>query len=299
MTNIPIIFIHKGNSFYLKPNLIHTKDLNPLNRVILLGDSANSKLKDLKIEHYNINNYNYEANQFEKIYEHYSPNSYNFELFCFQRWFIIWEFCSKKKIDNFLVCDSDALLFCDVNKEFLKYQQYDYTICKNGTPCFVYFTLNKLRKFLDYMIWCYSSPVGKKRIRDYGRKLKENNKPYGISDMSVFVAMEYLDGANVYHLDSPQNGVAYDHNYMDKNDGFVMKNKFKLTQWENNKPYQYISLNNEKIEILGIHLQGTSKFELHKILEFKYIRPIITKYITELVLYKLRSIKKRIKQHSL
>ena len=291
-----IIYVHTGNSSYLLPNLLHTKSYNPKARIILIGNTLNEYVKKFGIEHHPLSNYMAKANEFKKIYKHYSPNSFSFELFCFQRWFAIYEFVCSEKIESFLVCDTDALLYCDVTNEFDKYIQADFTITRNGTPCFVYFKRDKLQKFTEYIIWCYTSEEGFKRITNYHKHLINQNKPYGISDMSAFTAWENLDGAKSIHIDKPVTGTnlvkeAYDHNFIDAKDGYKMEKGHKLTVWENGIPYQFIASNNEKIRILGIHLQGNAKFLLHKMIPLYYIKPVWPLYAKEYLTHKLRQIK--------
>ncbi len=289
-----IIYIHKGNSFYLLPNLLHTRELNPSARIILLGDTKNKYIAKYGFEHHNISSYLRSANKFEKNYIHHSPNNINFELFCFQRWFIINDFVTTENIDRFLVCDTDAFIYCNVDKEFDAYAKSDFTITRNGTPCFTYLKKDSIRLFTDFISWCYTSKEGKQRIDTYYQYLVQNNKSYGISDMSAFVAWEKFNGAIAIHIDIPINGEAYDHNFIDPNDGFVMKDNHKLIIWENNLPYEVLVLTGEKIRIKGIHLQGYSKYFLHKMIPLCYIKPVWKLYLKEQIIQKLRYVKHKI-----
>ena len=76
-----IIFIHKGDSWYLPYALHQCVKSNPSARVILLGDVANKKYNNI-VEHQLIEDYSLEADEFSKLYQHYSTSSYNYELFC-------------------------------------------------------------------------------------------------------------------------------------------------------------------------------------------------------------------------
>lgn len=49
---IPVILVHKGNTFYLKPVLEHIRLFNPDTRICLLSD-ASTKGKFDFVEHYN------------------------------------------------------------------------------------------------------------------------------------------------------------------------------------------------------------------------------------------------------
>ncbi len=296
MEKATIIYIHIGYSFYLLPNLLHTRKQCPNARIILIGDKANQKIANFGFEHYIIEDYKESADAFAKVYFHRSPNSYEFELFCFQRWFIIYDIVEKLGIEQFLVCDTDAFLFCDVQVEFMKYSDSDFTITRNGTPCFTYFTKYNLRRFTDYILRCYTSEEGRRRIENYYQYLVDGHKKYGISDMSAFVAIEHLDGAKPMHLDCVTDGNAYDHNYIDANDGFKMIHGHKLTVWHDGQPYQFLNDSDKPILIKGIHMQGKAKFMLHQILPIKYLLPVWHVYLKELIKMKLRTLKHKIKR---
>ena len=51
--NLPIIFVHKGDSFYLKYALESAKKFNPDSRIILLGDGV-TVYPDF-VEYYDLN----------------------------------------------------------------------------------------------------------------------------------------------------------------------------------------------------------------------------------------------------
>ena len=289
-----IIYVHTGDSFYLLPNLLHTRAYNPNAKIILLGDKKNAYVEEWGFEHFLLDEYMNLAHQFEQGDVHYSPNSYQFELFCFQRWFAISEFAQKQHLEKFLVCDTDAFLYCNIDDEFDKYSNVDFTITRNGTPCFTYFSKDSIKRFVEYITWCYTSEVGKKRIEDYHQRLVDSNKDYGISDMSAFVAWEQLGGAMAIHVDVPNKSIAYDHNFIDVNDGYKMDGSHKLIAWENDIPYEFLASTGEKIMIKANHLQGKSKYLIHKMIPYKYIKPVLGFYLKEIVKYRLRTFKHKI-----
>jgi len=73
-----IIYVHTGDSFYLLPNLLHTRSYNPNAKIILLGDKKNAYVEKWGFEHFLLDEYMNQAHLFEKVYVHYSPNSYQF-----------------------------------------------------------------------------------------------------------------------------------------------------------------------------------------------------------------------------
>ena len=111
---LPIIFIHTGYSSYLEFTLRQAKFTSPSSEVILLGDDANASLGSV-VRHVNIRQYSKGASEFEKVYQHFSTNPYNYERFCLQRWFMLEEFMRSSGYQEVFVCDSDVLMYADIN----------------------------------------------------------------------------------------------------------------------------------------------------------------------------------------
>src|SRR5271154_5485843 len=78
---IPVVIIHKGDSYYLEHALWQAKQYN--NRVILIGDETNNHYQQLGIEHYNMQNYYKGAQYFSTIYEHIHETPYEKQIFNF------------------------------------------------------------------------------------------------------------------------------------------------------------------------------------------------------------------------
>ena len=98
--NIPIIFIHTGDPFYLNFSINQAHISNPNNQIYLITDVISNRYDFVK--YINIDTLREEANKFKNVYKHMSTNPYNGELFCFQRWFILKQFCEINSINNFL-----------------------------------------------------------------------------------------------------------------------------------------------------------------------------------------------------
>ena len=66
----PIIFIHYGDSAYLKYTLRLAVKFNPDKEVILLGDNKNKKYEKIGVRHFYFNDYGAgeEINMFNKVF---------------------------------------------------------------------------------------------------------------------------------------------------------------------------------------------------------------------------------------
>jgi hypothetical protein len=201
--NIPVIIVHRGDSFYLSPVLEQIRLFNPENQIYLIGDI--SKKKYDFVDYCNIEDYMDRANEFEKKYVHLSSNTYFFELICFQRWFIIHDFVTRHRIENFLHIDSDVLLYCNVNDVFGKYIGYDFTTCGEGGPNSSLFSIASLQRFCDFISGMYDENA-KSRLFDFYRSYAAGNALGGVCDMLAFSWYQKDMPSKVIDIAKPDGG---------------------------------------------------------------------------------------------
>src|SRR5205814_1271038 len=135
---IPIIFVHRGDPYYLDFSLNQAYFSNPGSKIYLITDTITNRYNF--VNYVDMEGHSDEAAKFKAIYKHMSTNAYDNELFCFQRWFMIKDFCSKNKINDFLYLDSDLLIYCDVNTVFKRYAGFAFTVTKEISPHCCYFS---------------------------------------------------------------------------------------------------------------------------------------------------------------
>lgn len=256
--NIPVILVHKGNTFYLKPVLEHIRLFNPDTRICLLSDASTKGKYDF-VEHYDIAQYMTDADEFAKVYVHLSTNPFGYELFCFQRWFIIREFIRSEKMSSFLCLDSDALLYCDVDKVFGQYTSFDFTVCKEMGPCFSLFNKPSIEKLCDYMTYLYTDSQSIKRVERFAEGVDEG----GFCDMTVLAWYQKEVSDNVCDLVYPVENACFDGNISDPM-GFEMKGRRKKIYWKDDLPYGKYLEDGSLVQFYGLHLQGGAKHEMYK-----------------------------------
>lgn len=284
--NTPIIFVHKSNSYYLHAALLKAHMTNPNRDIILIGDEANDRYDFVK--HYQIDDFMQSANRFAKVYVHKSPNPQSFELFCFQRWFVLRDFSERiLHTGEFLYCDTDTLLFVDIESDVRNWRNYDFTICRTGTPCFTFFKKGGIKRFTDFIYERYSTPEGLKMINSYAASLQLKNKKYGISDMTAFMAYEKLPNVSCLHIDHVVEGECYAHNYRDADDGYAMKDGHYALKEGNDAP-KCKNLKTEEIVVFkGLHCQGGMKRRMPNFFStYWHLRLRLEDY-WERILYKL------------
>lgn len=268
--HIPIIIVNKGNPYYLQYVINQAKLFNPDNDIILLGDKANSKLKNVK--HSYIADYFSIAKDFESVYKHMSSNSYSFEIFCFQRWFSILEYVLKNNINAFLCMDSDFLLYESVDTMYESIKSSDFTICRKITPNCTFFKASSLQTFCDFIRELYLDRKYLKELEGLYKGLVDEGRKGGICDMTAFGLYQKYISNNVVDLSIPRDGVAvddcllYSNGYEMSSSPDLMGHHSKKIYWKNNLPHGLYLQTGEFVRFMGIHLQGGAKRKIQDFL---------------------------------
>ncbi len=145
MKNSPIIYVHYGNSKYLKYIFQCAKISNPNTDIILLGDPSNKQLAlDCNLIHYSLKDYDYgeDLKTFDKVYELIATKEFDaykhgddWNKFVFRKWFILYNFVKKQGIKNFWHFDSDNAILTELSTLEHKYIDVDCTVQCHGS-CF-------------------------------------------------------------------------------------------------------------------------------------------------------------------
>lgn len=141
-TSPPIIFIHYGDSYYLKYTLESAVSFNPDKQVILLGDHENAYHKRLGVIHIDFKDYaaGPEIELFDRVYQHIAGSQHGrheWTRFVFRRWFNIYNYIKAHGISRFWTFDSDTLILTRLSAYEARFARVDCTeqcsgICMNG-----------------------------------------------------------------------------------------------------------------------------------------------------------------------
>ncbi|WP_346862602.1 hypothetical protein [uncultured Draconibacterium sp.] len=269
---IPIVFVHTGNQFYLKNAVKHAAMFNPENQIILIGDKSNQVVTDYgykNVKHYFIDAYFDAAKEFGQKYIHLSSNHYKYELFCFQRWFIIRDFMLREGLNKCLCLDTDVLLYCNITSEFSPFLKYEFTTCRHSTPNATLMKKDSIERFTDFIQSLYTEEKNINILKEINNKRfdKDGNRISmgGVSDMTAFALYQNHVSNNVLDLIYPLNGVCFD-GTLSMSDGFHMKDGLKEVVWKDNLPFGRYGEKGELVRFLGLHFQGRSKMRQHKYL---------------------------------
>lgn len=247
MKSIPIIFVHNGDSFYLRYALENAKKFNPDSQIILIGDGV-TKYPDF-VEYYDLNNFNRYSSVLEKIYVHKNNSNPLIELFCIKRWLVLLDFLEKKKLDKVFTCDSDVLLYQDINIDSKNYLAVDVLLAKGVSAGLTFINnIDVLSEYNKIVVDFYKNKLGKVEYED-------NNT---ITDMSFWKVLNKKNKFKVGEITNIVDKSVYDAGILIEQNFIKMIGGMKQIKFINGLPYGITDKNN--IRLKCIHFQGPTKF---------------------------------------
>lgn len=300
-----IIFVHRGNSYYLPLAISQAKKSNPSLPIILLGDESNVGIRDA--EHHNIYHYFNRAKDLDRVFENHSTNPRSYELFCFQRWLVISEFINAhpQYKDAFLYCDTDTQLYVSVNQILHKFTiggGKKLGLVNYVSPGFTFFSISGLEEFCSMIEWFYKTDEGKQMILKCLDELKSVGAKDGFSDMIAIRHYCRQNVGGVWNIGTPFAGygfsenVCFDENINSSQNGmFEMNGGIKNMKWNDGNPYVYSLDLKQNVRFLGVHFQGDAKRLLFKLRNVR--KPFLSDaWKMYYIIYPLKWIKKELKK---
>jgi hypothetical protein len=259
---IPVILIHNGNSGYLQYSI---KKALERNIVYLIGDTDPS-IQDEKFVYVKSSNYiTEEYKQFEEIYEHLSTNDYAFEIFCFLRWFIIKEFMLQNKICTSFYIDSDVMLYVNVNDEWKKFDQYDFTLLHRTAAVSSFITKIGIENFCKFLLNTYKNKntYQFEKIASHYTIRKKYGLAGGVCDMTLLDFFHYhadVGGGpgKVGEMMTIIDGSTYDHNILAADQYFEFDG-YKKVKMINGIPYVFSIKIGKLIRFNSLHFNSHMK----------------------------------------
>jgi hypothetical protein len=201
-----IIYAHTGDQSYLYMSIFQT--LHATNSSItLIGDAANSDCPNVTHSMFYREKPPSLFDGFINNYIHLSPNGVSYELFCFERWFRIYDQMIFEGIDSCVVVDSDIMLYEDPKNFDFSGMSMD-NIFGNAFMLFIP-TVNSLYKYLCWLIDLFKNPENTLKlalqnsfiINSGGIRPKEliNYRSLLLSDM--IAVMSYMSNIGVKYGD--------------------------------------------------------------------------------------------------
>ncbi len=279
-TGIPIIFIHYGDTPYLRYTLDMAQRNNPDKEVVLLGDEKNEKYsRTLHIRHIPFINYEQSADlqTFRKnfIYiggaNRQTEQDARFELFCHVRWFYLYEFMKEHKLDKCWYFDSDTLILEPLDKrEEQKFEAYDITEQSNGSMMKGLIQFRQLELFVQTMNKLFADT----RYADAQREEITCNPDWALCDMRAYAAFK-----NIYTPRTILLNEIIDHEMHDEciceDDGMEteyvprLKRTIKKLYFSDRHIYEKVAATGEMVKLNSINMSWVTTALIEKVYYYK------------------------------
>ena len=131
--DIPIVFVHYGDSYYLQYSLKTAKLFNPNKEIILLGDKSNKKYKSFGLKHLCFDDYiqTEDVKEFNSVFKLIGGNKFvggeKWTRFNFLKIFALKNLMYDLNLKNLWIFDSDVLIIDDLKNHEHKFLSYEYT----------------------------------------------------------------------------------------------------------------------------------------------------------------------------
>lgn len=244
---LPIVFIHKGDSFYLKYALANAKKFNPESKIYLIADGTKEEFEG--VEKLDLNKFTKYSKELEKLYVHKNKSNPEIELFCIKRWFILRDFMEKNKFQKVFVLDSDVLLYQNITEDSKNFSKYGFTLSHGACAHAIF--INSSKVLIDYtklVIDFYKNKVGKVEYEPNGT----------ITDMSFWRVLKGTNKFGVGETTDIIDNSTYDAALLFEQKGILMKGGLKQITFNDLLPYGK-SIKGQ-IRLKCIHCQGPTKF---------------------------------------
>lgn len=253
---IPIVFVHKGNSWYLWYTLRQAKLTNPQSEIYLISNTYHPQYRPFA-RHFHLDDYFAEASQLPKIYRHLSTNSVEFELFALQRWFVLRSFSQKQGLKQFFTQDSDVMVYTDLSEEQKRLATFGMSVTKEKGPQSVFINdIKLLDGFCEFVTMSYATRSAE--LKDRYQKYWADCAFGGIGEMVLLQDYIATCPEQVVDTFTISDGAVYDNN-VNVSEGFEVANGIKHFVWKQGQPFGRHLETGKLVRFNTIHFQGGAK----------------------------------------
>lgn len=254
----PLIYIHKGYSWYL-PLAFSNATARYGGQVVFIGNRlARGVARAFGITPYDIEEVGHGAKNFAASYRHHSSLGQEFELFCIQRWFMLRDFMRANGLDACCYIDSDVLLAADLGG--LQERTKDWDLVFTGYSAHVTFVnrLIALERLCDFILKAYADPVWEARFIEWHQRCVADSGSSGVSDMTLFHWFHQSHQANVGVYGEIFGESPVDITLEDTVGWKKDCRGFKGLFWDGKIPYA-TKESGERVALTALHHQGRAK----------------------------------------
>jgi hypothetical protein len=253
---VPIIFIHRGSSWYLWHTLRQARITNPESEILLVSDTFEPAWGAFA-RHVPIAAHFDEARRFASIYRHLSLNGYEYELFCFQRWFALQAVIEQHVSTPCVYLDSDVMVYDDLSSLQGRFSQFDLTVTRGKTPQNVFIRDRMaVARFCEFITDTYTRHTD--QLAERFEVYRSQHARGGICDMTSFDDYRKQHPERVGEMFEISDGAIYDNN-LNASEGFEMGGGIKRLFWRAGKPYGKHIESGALVRFHTLHFQGGAK----------------------------------------
>ncbi|WP_295178309.1 hypothetical protein ACLUPT_16955 [Variovorax sp. SCN45] len=214
--------------------------------------------------------------RFRHAYVHLSSNPPEFERICFRRYFLLAQYLSAHpECRDFVLIDSDVLLFEGIGEHVRRLVgkadfSGSYISPSDGwNPCQIsphvsFWTANGLRRFVAFVLDTYTTPSGRRKLREIAARFAARGIRGGVSDMTLLYLWarasgnadpinRVLDGKVIDHnINSPHNHLSHEFRYL---------GGAKRIAYTDGRPWLTPAAGG-RTNVVALHFQGTAKMAM-------------------------------------
>ncbi|RTQ36691.1 hypothetical protein EJP69_02820 [Variovorax gossypii] len=214
--------------------------------------------------------------RFCRSYVHLSSNPPEFEKICFRRYFLLARFLEfHPEVQDFVLVDSDVLLFQGAGAHIRRLAgKADFSGSRmqsadGWNPCQIsphvsYWTSNGLRRFVAYVLDSYSTPSGRRKLREIAARFAARGVRGGVSDMTLLYLWAHATG-NDDPINRVLDGTVVDHNINGMHNlhrgEFKVLGGAKRIAWREGKAW-LTSTTGDMTRVVALHFQGSAKMAM-------------------------------------
>lgn len=251
----PIIFIHYGNSPYLRYTLAQAVLNYPERPVWLIGDDTNSIYPF--VHHVHHQRFSTTAFTFAKQYLHLNGNHPEFELFCFQRWFILRDFMVLNQLEKAVYLDSDILLYDNLQNDWELIGDTPLALYGVAPPAFIN-DVTMLDTFCRFMNQSYQRPENLTLLKVRYQQMLAAGVIGGICDMTFWEMLRAQLPEAVADLSILQPKTTCHDRNIELSEGFKTEAGIKKIHWHEGNPFGLFH-ENIAVRFKSLHMHGMGK----------------------------------------
>lgn len=262
----PVVFVQRGRSFYFPTVVTQAVRRCRSSAVVVIADLDPRPLLPSDVSRlvhwWPIEGLEGAAAEFRKSYVHLSVNRPWLEMFCFERWFMIREFCRQEHQHSVVYLDSDVLVECDAPK----------VLCERGTSAVMFSRATSphvtcfrdtvyLERLCESMLDAYRTPDKLAELKAVYQAIIDRGQFGSISDMFFFGRLAEELGTDYGDTFEVRNGGFFDHT-MARSEGYRSRLGVKVVRHRGALASCQSLTSQEWVPVHALHCQGVSKIWL-------------------------------------